>query len=328
MTDIARMAGVSVSTVSRALSGSALTNKNTRNEIIAIAQREGYTVNIGANQLRTGLNRTVAVVVPYDAATRQHLSDPFFLAILGGLADALTERGYEMLLSRVPANELAQIANAYTSGKALGIIMIGQWQGHEELNALQGRNIPFAVWGAAMQDQRYSVVGTDNAWGGYIATRHLLARGRKKIMFLGTPNVCEVEARYSGFAKALKEAGLGDARERIVQSPFVADIAEAQIHQLIDKENDLDGLVCSSDLLAISAINAFQSRGWAVPTRVAVTGYDDIPIAKHINPAITTVVQPVAEGARALVEALLASAAGEPPAITTLRTELIVRMSA
>lgn len=328
MTDIARMAGVSVSTVSRALAGSPLTNEKTREEILTIAQREGYTVNVGATRLRTGTNKTIAVVVPYDPATRQHLSDPFFLAILGRLADVLTERGYEMLLSRVPSNALKQIANAYTSGKALGIIMIGQWQGHGELNALQERNIPFAVWGQAMEDQRYSIVGTDNEWGGYIATRHLLARGRRKLMFLGVPHGGEVEHRFQGFLKAMKEYGIKAGRERIVPSPFVADMAEALVHQLIDKNTDMDGIVCASDLLAISAINALQSRGWAVPDKVAVTGYDDIPIARHVNPSLTTVAQPVAEGARALVDALLLSAEGEAPTITKLETSLVVRASA
>lgn len=328
MADIARMAGVSVSTVSRALSGSKLTNEATRAQILAIAQREGYTVNVGATRLRTGTNKTVAVVVPYDPSTRQHLSDPFFLAILGRIADVLTERGYEMLLSRVPANALKQIANAYTSGKALGIIMIGQWQGHQELNALHDRNIPFAVWGEAQEDQRYSIVGTDNTLGGYLATRHLLARGRRKLMFLGAPQGGEIEARFQGFLKALHEAGIEAGRERIIPSPLVADQAEMLVHQLLAKQVALDGLVCASDLLAISAINALQSRGWSVPDRVAVTGYDDIPLARHVNPALTTVAQPVAEGAVALVDALLASAEGAPRSIVTLETKLIVRASA
>jgi DNA-binding LacI/PurR family transcriptional regulator len=328
MIDIARLAGVSVSTVSRALSGSPLTNEATRNEIISIAQREGYTVNVGATQLRTGNNRTVAVVVPYDPATRQHLSDPFFLAILGRLADALTDRGYEMLLSRVPADALGQIASVYTSGKALGIIMIGQWQGHEELNALQQKNIPFAVWGEAMPVQNYSVVGTDNAWGGYIATRHLLARGRRHVFFLGDPSVTEVTARYEGFEKAMREAGQVVSAERVIASPFVADMAEALVHQLVDRNAKVDGIVCASDLLAISAINALQLRGWDVPGKVAVTGYDDIPLAKHINPALTTVAQPLNEGARALIDAMLASVNGEPPSVVRLETNLVVRQSA
>jgi DNA-binding LacI/PurR family transcriptional regulator len=179
-----------------------------------------------------------------------------------------------------------------------------------------------------MEDQRYSIVGTDNEWGGYIATRHLLARGRRKLMFLGVPHGGEVEHRFQGFLKAMKEYGIKAGRERIVPSPFVADMAEALVHQLIDKNTDMDGIVCASDLLAISAINALQSRGWAVPDKVAVTGYDDIPIARHVNPSLTTVAQPVAEGARALVDALLLSAEGEAPTITKLETSLVVRASA
>jgi DNA-binding LacI/PurR family transcriptional regulator len=114
MADIARLAGVSTSTVSRALSGSELVNDETKERTAALAKSLNYSINIGAQNLRLKQSRTIAVVIPYDTQTRQHLTDPFFLGMLGSLADALTERGFDMLVSRVDAEQLDSVSQIMT----------------------------------------------------------------------------------------------------------------------------------------------------------------------------------------------------------------------
>jgi DNA-binding LacI/PurR family transcriptional regulator len=200
MADIARLAGVSTSTVSRALNGSNLVNEETRVRVTELARSLNYQINIGAKNLRLGQNKTVAVVVPYATANRQHISDPFFISMLGSLADALTDLGYDMLLSRIDADHLDAAGNLFSSGRAIGVILIGQWQHHDQLNELARQRVPVVVWGAQLPQQLYCTVGSDNVEGGELATRHLLERGRKQIAFFGDRNLPEVSLHVMRFA--------------------------------------------------------------------------------------------------------------------------------
>jgi transcriptional regulator with XRE-family HTH domain len=130
MADIARLAGVSVSTVSRALNGSTLVNEQTRQRIGELARSLNYTINESAKNLRLQRNQTIAVVVPYDTQSRQHISDPFFLAMVGSLADALTERSLRSAASRLPkpivhqSKEIDGLGRRKTVGSSLGVCFL------------------------------------------------------------------------------------------------------------------------------------------------------------------------------------------------------------
>ncbi len=328
MADIARLAGVSVSTVSRALSGSELINAETRKRIAELARSLDYSINLGAQNLRLQKNQTVAVVVPYDRLSRQHISDPFFLAIVGSIADALTDRGYDMLLSRVDAEHLDTAAQLYNSGKAIGVVVIGQWRHHEQLQEMAARKVPLVVWGGQLPQQQYCTVGGDNVGGGLQATRHLLQHHRRRILFLGDAQLPEVLLRRQGYLQALAEAGIAAEPRLELPVPFEIISARAALDRLCASRVKFDGVVACSDLLALQAVQAVRAAGRQVPRDVAVVGYDDMPLATWSDPPLTTVHQPVALAGAEIVEALLALLRGERPSSRILPVHLVVRESA
>jgi DNA-binding LacI/PurR family transcriptional regulator len=327
MVDIARLAGVSVSTVSRALNGSDLINPETTKRVQELARSLNYSINIGAKNLRRGDNRTVAIVIPFDRVTRQTISDPFFLGMLGSLADALTEQGYDMLLSRVDADHLDKLAEVYDTGRACGIIVIGQWGHHDQLNAMASRQVPLVVWGANLPRQMYCSVGSDNAAGGKEATAHLLSQGFRRIVFLGNTELPEVALRYQGYSLAHQSQGIALDPDLQVNVSFSAQQARDGVEQMLQRNLQFDAIFASSDLIAMTAISVLQSRGLRVPDDVAVVGYDDIDAASHFHPPLTTVRQSIDAAGNLLVQALAKVIQGEDVASVLMPTDLIVRSS-
>lgn len=328
MADIARLAGVSTATVSRALSGSELINEETRLRIMELARSLNYTINLGARNLRSGSNSTIGVVIPYNPANRQSISDPFFLAMLGSLADALTDKQYELLLSRVDADHLDNIAQLYDSGRVGGIIMIGQWGHHDQLNDLARRKLPFVAWGAQLPHQLYCSVGSDNQSGGQLATEHLIAQGHKKIAFMGDKALPEPEKRHAGYLKALRKAGLKADPTLYIASSFAPLDAQRAVREHLDRHGlNFDALVAASDIVAIGAMGVLRERGYRVPEDVSVVGYDDVEPAAHSFPPLTTVRQPLDLAGVELVECLVRVMNGEAAPSQLLPTQLVLRES-
>lgn len=266
--------------------------------------------------------------MPYEQAAHQQLSDPFFLAMIGALADAMTGRGHDMLLNRLDAAELERMADLVHTGRAMGIVLIGQWHHHERLNALADTGLPMVVWGADMgSGQRYASVGGDNRAGGRLACEHLLSLGRSRIVFMGDPELPEVAQRWQGHCDALAEAGLKPDRRLLLPVPFDTRRAAQALSALCDSGVAFDAVQASSDLLALTSIQVLRPRGLRVPADVAVIGYDDMPLSALANPPLSSIHQPVPQAGQVLVESLLALLAGETVPHHTLPVHLVQRRS-
>lgn len=327
MVDIARLAGVHVSTVSRALAGSPLVERSVRDSILAIAAQQGYVVNRVASGLRTSRTQTLCVAIPLAHERGQPLTDPFFTEMLGHLADEITRRGYGMYLERVLPPMDGWLERLIASRRSDGIVVIGQSTEHAALEAAASRHAPLVVWGGHREAQRYCVVGTDNAGAARSATEHLLALGRRKIVFVGDPSIPEIKLRADGYRLALKRAPRGTAAARVLKAHMTPTSAYDAVRRFVASGAAFDAVFAATDVIAISAMRALASSGLAIPRDVAVVGFDDIAMAAHVHPSLTTVRQDFARGANLLVDLVLRRAAGEETASVVLPGELVVRES-
>lgn len=325
MSDIARLAGVHVSTVSRALGASPLVEAGLRARILRIAAQHGYVANPTARNLRAGRTQTLSVVIPLGHERGQVLTDPFFAYMLSHLADAITRRGYGMHLQKVLAPKSGWLRELIAERRADGLIVIGQSTEHEALQQAARGAFPFVVWGGRMDGQRYCTVGTDNVQGARLATEHLLKLGRRRIVFVGDPAIPEIALRRDGYKQALAAAGAGAGT--VVKAHMTPDAAYAAMLAHIRKGKGFDAVFAATDIIAISAMRALAARGMSVPGDVAVVGFDGIDMSAHVHPALTTVQQDLNHGAELLVDLVLRRIAGEAVESVTMPGALVVRES-
>lgn len=325
--ELADMAGVSTGTVSRALAGSTLISASTRERIQAIAAEYGFKPNILARNLRTRKTGAIGVLIPLGHETGQHISDPFFITMLGLLADSLTERGYDLLLSRViPAND-SWLEDFVDSGRVDGVLVIGQSDQAATLDAVAERYRPLIVWGGHYPGQRHCSVGSDNFAGGSLAARHLIERGCKRIAFFGDPRALEIGQRLDGCRAAMAEAGLADQLS-VLPAHLIAEAAHPDIAGYFATGGERPhGVVAASDVIAMSALRVLAEQGLAVPGDVRVVGYDGLALGEQTVPRLTTISQDLTAGAAHLVDLLLRRIAGEDAESVVLQPELVVRMS-
>lgn len=327
MDDIARLAGVSKSTVSRALADSPLVNDRTKARIRELAQQHQYTIDQRARNFRLQQTNTIAVAFPVRHNREQHISDPFFLDLLGHLADGLTERGYAMLLTKPKMGDDNWLDDLVSAHRADGLILMGQGIEHDRINKLAKSYVPLVVWGAEIPDQLYTNVGGDNLSGGYEATKHLIDQGRRRIVYLGSVQPPEIRERYQGYLKAHESAGLSVDPELHIPVQLSNELAYEAMRAYLDAGLKLDAVIAASDVIAMSAIRALKEFGHRVPEEVAVVGYDDIPLAPYVDPPLTTIKQDTLKAATLLLDSLFKKIGGEDFPSATIPAELIIRSS-
>lgn len=329
--DIAYRAGVSQSTVSRALRHSPLVSEATRQKIQEIAKELNYTVDKNASSLRSQSSTTLALLLFEDPTSDDSLINPFFLSMLGSITRECGVLGYDLLVSFQELN--ADWHSVFKdSNKADGLILLGygDYLDYEaKLTELVKHGTPFVRWGAETESVETTSIGCDNHHGGRQITNHLLRLGRKNFGFVGTINESAPEfmARYLGHVAALAKVGITADPEMQADAVNMAEDGYEATLTLLDKGKKLDALVVASDLLATGAINAIHERGLKVPEDIAIVGFDDIPMARYTSPALTTCRQNTTEAGKLLVDKLVEMIHGKPVSNTFMKTQLVVRES-
>jgi DNA-binding LacI/PurR family transcriptional regulator len=317
MEDLAKLAGVSKITVSRALRGSPLVTEETREKVRQIAEAQGYRLNVSARNLRMGRSYSVAVVVEMTPEKGRPMSDPYPLELLGGITQELTTAGYSVVLTSRQLLDTAPVQGAD------GLILLGQGSHGEAVTALKKRSQPLVVWGAPEAGSDTVVVGSDNRKGGISVAQRFIELGRKKVLFLGDVDHAEVQERCAGFIDAL--GGQGSVH---IMRPkaFTFEAGFDCVDALLQKKGlSFDGVFAASDLLAMGAIRALAERDVRVPEQVSVIGYDDTPGAVSFVPPLSSVHQYLRDGGVLLAKKMLDLLEGRPVTSETLPTALIVR---
>ena len=325
--DIARLAKVSKSTVSRALNDSPLIKEETKERIRAIARQQNFSINVPARQLSLQQSRTVAYVT-HASMEFFSVEDLFGLEIMGGISSGLHANGYDLLVVHVNPRDMEWAHQYLDSGRVDGFILMTSSRKTTHIKALVEMGAPFIVWGVPMPNYSYCSVTGDNFTGGKLATEYLVNSGRRRIAFLGGPAAeLEVQQRYRGYETALVSAGRSADPALLAYGDFSSASGAAAMQRLLEQAPDLDAVFVNSDLMAIAAINLIHDRGSRVPEDIAVVGYDDLSIASYNNLPLTTIRQNIPLAGRLLAQNLIQYLQTGVVTNVTIPVELVVRKS-
>jgi len=324
---IAEEAGLSITTVSRALAGYTDVNEDTRSRIVAIAQRLGYQPNLAARHLRSKQTHTIGMVIPLTS----YFSDPFFMELLSGVGRQAAEYGYDLLLSaqQPGEEELSAYRRMVASSRIDGVVLARVLADDPRIAFLKEAHHPFVAFGRSNAND-YPYIDVDGATGVYHLVGHLIERGHRRIaMILSPRKLAFTTARFEGYQRALNEAGIALVEQYVVESDLTQEGGRTMAQCLLDLPSPPTAIVACNDAMAIGAMQAIRACGLAVGRDVAVAGFDDIPTAAFTDPPLTTVRQPIYDIGRRALDMLICVIRQEPldEAHVLLVPELIVRQS-
>jgi DNA-binding LacI/PurR family transcriptional regulator len=324
--DIAKAAGVSHSTVSRALSDSPLVRAETRARIKRLAQKMGYSPSAIARSLVTRRTLTVGLVVT-------SVADPFWAEVVGGIEEIALERGYGVLLANSNQERQRELAVVRMLGEKRvdGIIVAASRVGALYGKVLGELGVPILLINRHSEEKEPSIhsIATDNVQGGYLAASHLLELGHRRIGYIADPgDLSSNSDRLRGYRRALAERGLAFDPALVVDGDGRLEGGRQAMGLLSAARPPVSGVFCYNDLTAIGVLRALREAGRRVPGDVSVIGYDDLALAAYTDPPLTSVAQAKREMGRQAMEMILQLIADTAPVEDiVLPGELVLRKS-
>lgn len=327
--DIARVAGVSVTTVSRALNGYSDVNEKTRQKIAAVARELNYSPNTLARGLVMQKSKTIGLLV--SGISRESVKDNFTFEVLCGVNERASTLGYDLILFNT--NTMMQREKTYTQlcreRRVDGAIIQGIKKEDPYLKEVVESDIPCVLVDIPVHSNSVGYVTTDNALGAKKAVEHLASLGHKHIgMINGHEDAFVSQERLNGYREALKECGLSFRSEWVVSGNFEEKKAEKAVRELINRHKELTAIFCASDLMALGALKACKELGLHVPKEMSIVGYDNIVLASYSSPNLTTVGQEVYQIGYEAADLLIEMLEGKETNMKRyLDTKLIIRES-
>ncbi|MFL6140309.1 MAG: LacI family DNA-binding transcriptional regulator [Labedaea sp.] len=324
--EVARRARVSKTTVSRVLNNKGDVDAATAIRVREVIAATGYAPSARAVGLARGRTQTVGMLVP-------SLTWPWIGDVLQGVADVLEAQGYGLLLNTVNrgADSLTQFARHVSANAFDGLLLIEPPEAMGYITTLHESGLPMVMIDDRGYHPGFPSVATSNREGARDAAAHLLAAGRTRLAMISGPTEfgCTRD-RIAGFRVGLADAGVAFDERLLVEGDFTRQGGLAAIRQLLGSGVAFDGLFAHNDLTAVGVLDGLREIGRAVPGDVAIVGFDDIPVAAHVQPPLTTVRQPSREMGEAAAAMLLSHLAGDPlpDAPLIVPTSLVIRDSA
>lgn len=326
ITDVARAAAVSKTTVSRVLNGKDEVDSATARRVRSVITELGYVPSSRGVNLARGSSRTLAVLAP-------SLTWPWVSEMVQGVADVLEDAGYGLLLFTCNRGEasMAQFTGQVSARAFDGLLAIVPGETLPALTGLRRHALPLVVIDDQGQRPPWPSVATTNAAGGAAAARHLLDSGRRDpLVVLGPRRYGCVRDRLDGFRRALGERGGRLPEAMVVDGDFTLPSGRAAVARALAEGRRFDSVFALNDQTAFGVLRALRQAGRGVPDDVAVVGFDDLPLAVAADPPLTTVRQPMRAMGETAARMLLGHFGGTPPPAepAVLPTELVVRASA
>jgi LacI family transcriptional regulator len=322
LADLAREAGTSASTASRALSGRGYVSPPARDRLLAAAERLGYVPNASARTLKQRTSRVVGVVL-------SDLGNQFYARLAAGIEQTLREAGYQMMLLGDNSELVEEVAGAraFMAMRVPGVIMTPVAGDAAALLAAHG--VAVVEVDRQLATTPCDAVVIDNARGAHEATSHLLALGHRRVGLLVVDTEWTSDAgRVAGYRNAHAEAGVPVEEPLIIRIPVRGSYADERIQRLL-REQAPSAIFAANNLLAEQAWRVLRRRGLKLPDDVSLVGFDDVPWMEMVDPAITVVAQPTVELGRSAARLLLhrIEDPGSPPRREVLQPTLVVRGS-
>ncbi|MQY39893.1 HTH-type transcriptional regulator DegA [Streptomyces sp. RB17] len=327
---VAARAGVGRGTVSRVINRSPKVSERSRAAVERAIDELGYVPNLAARSLVTRRTHSVALVVP-EAETRL-FSEPYFSTIIRGVSSRLSTAGMQLLLVLVrDGEEHARLASYLTAQRVDGVLMVAVHSDDTLPDLLDGLAVPTVLAGRRHDLEHVGHVRADNSGGARLAVQHLLDKGRRTVATITGPLDMDVaRARLDGYREALRSAGITVDEGLISHGDFTEGGGRVAMRDLLQRRPDLDAVFAASDVTASGAVHELRTRGLRVPDDVAVVGFDDSIVARHIDPPLTSVRQPIEEMGHTMASLLLdeIDQRGKGHREVVLPTELVLRESA
>ena len=323
---IAKAAGVSEATVSRVLNNDERVNPERTAAVLKAVDELGYRKHRAATALASGRTGLIAVVIDDDLSV---FADPFWGTVTSGISRVLMENNLQTVLMVTSVNNVDGPVAHYLEGREVDGAIFFQLHKDALVRKLAKQGLPIVITGSPHTDTDLHFVDTDNFGGGYAATKHLMARGCKKVAIItGDIETTAGHQRLDGYNQVYREFGRVPNKSLIRQGDYSYESGQAQMEHLLAEHPDVDAVFACNDLMALGAIASIEAAGKSVPDDVAVIGFDDSVSSRTSRPQLSTIRQDITALGEAAAELMIAQLNGETVESRIMPVELVLRESA